>query len=790
MAIVKTPQQRAKQLDAARRQAAIEQKAGITAKISPTLTTVPIKATRQVLPPVAPVKKPGPVSPAKVGQFKTGVFRTSPESLAQQSVAPVAPVVPFKTGLTDIEKSSITSLVSSGRAFNETDAKNYAYATGQTNWQQFVGKIGGSLTGSAAPTAPAAPPAPTGPMATLVNKATGERIAVAVGSQEAREAFGRGFVLETSVSPAAPQPEGPAGPDGAPIDAPVPEAPLEVATARVEIPELAGSDIYQADPKSVLDFQALIDDQRKLQEAYLASLAPSDRESAIQAEIGDLRGRISTYTDAYQAGIDKISEEIIPMGFITGQQATLEKRAQRDLQTLSNIENNLLYELGLEKEASALQRQGLKDAVVFSAQNTQMLFAMQERIQANEDRVLARASTLRTDAKSTLALLLTNFKGVTIDQLSPEDQRSLANIAAQAGIPFSMLTQGMEVVSQQMAGELLSKRMETALKVQEKVDQRVDSLAKDFRGEETVKNFNQIANGYTFSKSINPNTQNPAEQIGLVYALAKAFDPNSVVREGEYATVQNNIQSYVKAFGKGVEQAFNGTGLLGSSAIIAMQAAIEKRYASFQDQYEDIRGAYAEQINGLTGGTDGEQFLLDYGSFVADNPTLDDIWEMSGGEPLTYGGGETLPRTGASLGVYKPITNDIFVDSLAAAIGQFESGGRYDAIGQVTSSGDRAYGKYQIMGANIPSWSRETLGRQVSIQEFLNSPQIQDQIATAKMGQSWARYQNPTDVASIWFTGRPYEQAGGSVSDVVGTSNDKYVTTVASLFNNFLEEYS
>ena len=43
----------------------------------------------------------------------------------------------------------------------------------------------------------------------------------------------------------------------------------------------------------------------------------------------------------------------------------------------------------------------------------------------------------------------------------------------------------------------------------------------------------------------------------------------------------------------------------------------------------------------------------------------------------------------------------------ASAISSIESGGNYQEKGPVTSSGDRAYGKYQIMGQNIPGWTAE-----------------------------------------------------------------------------------
>ncbi len=47
--------------------------------------------------------------------------------------------VKFRAGLTEKQRQGITNLVNSGRLFSVTDAKNYTWAIGQTNWQQFVG---------------------------------------------------------------------------------------------------------------------------------------------------------------------------------------------------------------------------------------------------------------------------------------------------------------------------------------------------------------------------------------------------------------------------------------------------------------------------------------------------------------------------------------------------------------------------------------------------------------------------------------------------------------------------
>ena len=116
------------------------------------------------------------------------------------------------------------------------------------------------------------------------------------------------------------------------------------------------------------------------------------------------------------------------------------------------------------------------------------------------------------------------------------------------------------------------------------------------------------------------------------------------------------------------------------------------------------------------------------------------------------------------------------VPKVAGSIGQFESGGNYSAHGPTTKSGDRAYGRYQVMGNNIPAWTKEALGVSMSPQEFLASPAAQDRVALYRMAQYHQKYGNPSDVASVWFSGRP--QRGNNSRDVLGTSVPQYVNNV------------
>jgi len=110
--------------------------------------------------------------------------------------------------------------------------------------------------------------------------------------------------------------------------------------------------------------------------------------------------------------------------------------------------------------------------------------------------------------------------------------------------------------------------------------------------------------------------------------------------------------------------------------------------------------------------------------------------------------------------------------SYADAISRIESGGRYDLLGPRTSSGDRAYGKYQVMGENIPQWTKDALGRSMTPSEFLANPQAQDTVFNHRFGSYVSKY-GPGGAARAWFAGE-----GGmnnpNARDQLGTSVGSY----------------
>lgn len=87
------------------------------------------------------------------------------------------------------------------------------------------------------------------------------------------------------------------------------------------------------------------------------------------------------------------------------------------------------------------------------------------------------------------------------------------------------------------------------------------------------------------------------------------------------------------------------------------------------------------------------------------------------------------------------------------AIAGKESGGSYSA----RNSDSGAMGKYQIMPANIAGpggWDMEALGRNITAEQFMSSPKLQEAIARHKLAQYYNKY-GARGAASAWYSGDP-----------------------------------
>jgi len=88
-----------------------------------------------------------------------------------------------------------------------------------------------------------------------------------------------------------------------------------------------------------------------------------------------------------------------------------------------------------------------------------------------------------------------------------------------------------------------------------------------------------------------------------------------------------------------------------------------------------------------------------------------------------------------------------------SAISEQESNGRYNAVG-VWVNGHRAYGKYQVMDFNIPSWTKQYYGKSLTPQQFLSNPKAQEAVARGKLQSYYNKY-GARGAAAAWYSGNP-----------------------------------
>lgn len=123
-------------------------------------------------------------------------------------------------------------------------------------------------------------------------------------------------------------------------------------------------------------------------------------------------------------------------------------------------------------------------------------------------------------------------------------------------------------------------------------------------------------------------------------------------------------------------------------------------------------------------------------------------------------------------------SSEDFLEKIKAAIAAKESGGHkdpYSVIGPRSRKGDLPYGKYQVMGANVPAWTEEAgLGR-LTPEQFLSSKEAQEKVASHKLGEYYKKTGSPEKAAAMWFGGPGYASHMGA-RDVLGTSIPQYMS--------------
>lgn len=115
------------------------------------------------------------------------------------------------------------------------------------------------------------------------------------------------------------------------------------------------------------------------------------------------------------------------------------------------------------------------------------------------------------------------------------------------------------------------------------------ALRKEFDNLPEVKNYKQAYPAFAAIKDA-ASRNTPQADINLVYGIAKLYDPNSVVREGEYSTVANSPSIPERI--KGYAQYIAGGGKLSPDTKAQILAEAQGRLKSYEAEYQKSRTTY------------------------------------------------------------------------------------------------------------------------------------------------------------------------------------------------------
>lgn len=131
-----------------------------------------------------------------------------------------------------------------------------------------------------------------------------------------------------------------------------------------------------------------------------------------------------------------------------------------------------------------------------------------------------------------------------------------------------------------------------------------------------------------------------------------------------------------------------------------------------------------------------------------------------------------VPMTGAAseVSATAPTSGGNYRDAIASI--ESAGSGDYSAVGPTHPKMGRALGRYQIMESNIGPWSQAALGRQVTPDEFMADPKLQDAIFDHQFNQYVQKY-GPEGAAQAWLGG-PGGVGKVDRKDSLGTSIGSY----------------
>jgi len=352
-----------------------------------------------------------------------------------------------------------------------------------------------------------------------------------------------------------------------------------------------------------------------LQKSLISSLTPGQQEIDLQNQYLNKQQELGQYDIETQKGVYGLEGQGrgITSGLVSGQQAKLQQQRALGRTSMAQEEANLLSRLGLAQDARTASQEAIKTGMSILSTNYDMQTKARDAIDKQNTTVLTQANTLSDNARATLTNILEKFKGLDFETLDDQSKTSLSALAQSSGIDLGILKAGMKAVKDQQdftnsldtykAQESANSSAKNAAGLTpSQINTTINGIASAFDNEQTVKTYNIATEGYQTLKSIGTDTKSPADDIAFIYGFAKIMDPNSVVREGEYNTVQKYAQTWADNFGFTAKRIFSNTNFLSKDAKQKMLNSLEAKMGSITSQYKNVYNEYQRQIKDAASG--------------------------------------------------------------------------------------------------------------------------------------------------------------------------------------------
>ncbi len=126
------------------------------------------------------------------------------------------------------------------------------------------------------------------------------------------------------------------------------------------------------------------------------------------------------------------------------------------------------------------------------------------------------------------------------------------------------------------------------------INSTVNSITGAFDNEPLVKEYNTIKRNVDVYNNLGKSA---TDDIQRVYTFAKVADPNSAVKEGEYASIEKYAQALLQRQGLRVSRVFTSTGVLTDEARTAMGKTLNTNLSAAEKAYKNVESEYQRRIN-------------------------------------------------------------------------------------------------------------------------------------------------------------------------------------------------